>query len=184
MTTSTLTARPGLDGLTPGRWAVVPSRSRLALDARVLGRVGVQGRFTEMAGHLDVAADRLASRIRIAVRTASLTSGSRRLDAVLDASGLVDPSAGPAIRYRSAALHPPGATGRWHVAGTLSTARGERPLTLELTGPPAVRGGRVRLHARGMVTRTDIAELLARPGAAGLIGATAHLDLQVELTSA
>jgi polyisoprenoid-binding protein YceI len=183
MTTSTLTAPSGLAGLAPGRWTVVPARSRLALDTRVFGGVGVQGRFTELAGHLDVAADPLESRIRIAVAIASLTSGSRRLDALLDASGLVDPSAGPAIRYRSSALHPPTATSGWRVTGTLGTARGARPLMLELTGPPTARGDRIRLHARGAVTRADIAELLARPGAARLFGATAHLDLQVELAT-
>jgi polyisoprenoid-binding protein YceI len=183
MTTNTLTAPSGLDGLATGRWTVDPARSRLALDARVCGGVGVRGRFTELAGHLDVAPDPLASRIRIAVATASLTSGSRRLDALLDASGLIDPSAGPAIRYRSAALHPPTTSGTWHVTGTLSTARGGRPLALELTGPPPVGDARIRLHARGEVTRADISELLARPGAARLFGATARLDLQIELTA-
>jgi polyisoprenoid-binding protein YceI len=185
MTTFAPPATPpdGLDTLLPGRYTVEATRSLLTLDARVLGRVSVQGRFTELAGHLDVDADPLASRVRIAVATASLTSGSRGLDAVLASSGLVDPSAGPAIRYRSSALHPPDRGAGWRVGGVLSTARGARPLTLELNGPPAVRGHRVRLHARGTVTRADIAELLARPGAARLFGATAELDLRVELTS-
>jgi polyisoprenoid-binding protein YceI len=183
MTTSTPAAPSCLAELAPGRWAVVAARSRLALDARVLGGVRVQGRFAGPAGYFDVAADPLESRIRIAVPTASLTSGNRGLDTLLDASGLVDPSAGPEIRYRSSALHAPTATTGWRVAGTLSTARGERPLALELTGPPAVRGARVRLHARGMVTRADIATLLARPGAARLFGTTATLDLGVELAA-
>jgi polyisoprenoid-binding protein YceI len=183
MTTNTLPAPTGLDALAPGRFTVDPARSRLVLDTRVFGRVGVQGRFTELAGHLDVAPDPRDSRIRIAVSTASLTSGSRGLDALLAASGLVDPSAGPAIRYRSTALHPPDATTGWRVTGTLGTARGSRPLTLGLAGPPTTRGGRVRLHARGTVTRGDIAELLARPGAAKVFGATAQLDLRVELAS-
>ena len=187
MTTNTVPAPSGLgglDGLAPGRWTVDPARSRLVLDARVFGRVGVQGRFTELTGHLDVAADPLDSRIRIAVPTASLTSGSRNLDTLLDASGLVDPAAGPAIRYRSAALHPPTATAGWRVTGTLSTARGGRPLGLELTRPPGVRGHRIRLHARGTVTRADIAVLLARPGAARVFGPTAQLNLRIELAAA
>ncbi|HYH29674.1 MAG TPA: YceI family protein [Pseudonocardia sp.] len=178
MTTNTA-VRP-LRPAVAGRWTVDAARSRVVLDARVFGVVAVRGRFTELTGHLDVGADPLESRIAIDVHTGSLTAGNARVDTALAASGLIDPAAGPVIAYRSTGVRrAPG--GGWQVAGALRTARGARPIVLRLAGPPAAVDGRMRLHARGRITRDDVAALLSRPGAAGVIGRTAELDLRVEL---
>jgi polyisoprenoid-binding protein YceI len=184
-TTTTSGALPGRPVSVPatGRWQVDADRSRLLLDARVFGVVAVRGRFTAVTGHLDLPPDPLQSRIAIGVRTDSLTAGNTRVDTALAASGLIDPSAGPEIGYRSRGVHrAPG--GGWRVAGVLHTSRGARPLVLRVAGPPAVAAGRMRLHARGRITRDDIAALLSRPGATGLIGPTAELDLRVDLARA
>jgi polyisoprenoid-binding protein YceI len=179
-----LPARPQppdvVSGPTACRWHVDGARSRLLLDARVFGVVAVRGRFTAVAGHLDLPPDPLQSRIVIGVRTGSLTTGSARVDTALAASGLIDPSAGPVIGYRSTGVHR-APEGGWQITGVLRTSRGARPLVLRLAGPPATAAGRMRLHARGRITRDDIAALLSRPGATGLIGPTAELDLRVEL---
>ncbi|WP_232666158.1 YceI family protein [Pseudonocardia sp. TRM90224] len=167
-------------GLTSGRWAVRAAGSRLLLETKACGFVGVQGRFTSVAGHVDVAADPQASSIRISVATASLTSGNARRDALLDAAGLIDPEAGPYLRFRSVALRcfPSG----WEVDGLLGTARGALPLRLALAEPVATEHG-VRLRASGTIARSTIDALIARPGAARLLGPSATLDLTVELTS-
>jgi polyisoprenoid-binding protein YceI len=167
--------------LARGRWRVDPSRTRLVLDTQVLGMVGVSGRFPHVSGHLDVAADPAASRIDVAVRAASLTSGSARLDALLAASGLVDPGAGPVIRYRSGPLVASCGTPLRCVDGVLATARGERSVRLTLAAAVATGAG-FRLHVRGRIGRDTITELLSRPGAARLLGPEARLDLAVTLT--
>ena len=182
MSTRALPAPPQLHGLDTGPWTVVTGRSQVLLDARVFGMIAVRGRFTEFSGQLDLTPEPLQSRIAIDVRTDSLTAGNTRVDTALAASGLVDPSAGPLISYRSTGLHRTPSGDGWQVAGVLRTARGARPIVLRLAGPPATRAGRLRLHASGRITRDDIAALLSRPGAAALIGPTAELDLRVELT--
>ncbi|MEJ3655205.1 YceI family protein [Actinomycetes bacterium KLBMP 9759] len=167
-------------GLTSGRWAVRAAGSRLLLETKVCGLVGVQGRFTSVSGHVDVAADPRDSSIRISVATASLTSGNARRDALLDAAGLIDPEAGAYLRFRSVALRrvPSG----WEVDGMLGTARGARPLRLALADPVATGHG-MRLRASGTVERSTIDALIARPGTARLLGPSAALDLTVELAS-
>lgn len=182
MTTNTAIRPPIIrpDGIAAGRWTVDAARSRLLLDARVCGVVEVRGRFTELAGELDATADPPGARLGIDVVAGSLTSGNDRIDALLAASGLIDPDAGELIRYRSASLHPTAAP--VSVAGVLGTARGRRPLVLRLASPPTASGTHIRLHVRGVITRDDIGHLLARPGAARLIGPTAGLDLRVELS--
>lgn len=162
----------------PGRWAVQAAGSQLLLEARVCGMVGVQGRFTAVTGQVDIAADPRASSIRIDVGIASLTTGNARRDALLTAAGLIDPDAGPVIRFRSAALGWTGAAG-W-VDGVVCTARDARLVRLALDAP-LVDGERMRVRARGRIGRDDIDGLLARPGCARLMGPTAELDLTVEL---
>lgn len=117
-------------------------------------------------------------RISIDVATVSLTTGNRRRDAMLAAVGLIDHAAAPLIHYRSCVLSE--RDGRWKVDGMISTTRGARPLALDVAEPAAVDGS-VRLHARGRISRGDIADLLARPGAAPLLGPSADLSLTVEL---
>lgn len=164
-----------------GRWAVCAAGSQVLLEAKVCGMVGVQGRFTAVSGEVEFAADPRASRIRIDVLAGSLTTGNARRDALLTAAGLIDPAAGPVIRFRSGELGWSAGSG-W-VDGTLRTARGRRPIRLELDAPRS-DGERMQVRARGLIRRDDIDHLLARPGCARLIGPTAELDLTVELTPA
>lgn len=167
--------------LATGRWAVCAAGSQVLLEAKVCGMVGVRGRFTAVSGEVDFAADPLASRIRIDVRADSLTTGNTRRDALLTAAGLIDPDAGPVIRFRSGELGWSAGSG-W-VDGTLRTARGRRPVRLQLD-PPHRDGERMQVRAHGRIGRDDIDHLLARPGCARLIGPTAALDLTVELMPA
>ncbi|WP_219413657.1 YceI family protein [Pseudonocardia nigra] len=174
-------ADPAAAELAPGWWTVDPARTRLLLDTQVLGAVAVRARFPRVSGAVEVTAGPpagpVAVAVDVAVETASLTSGSPRLDALLGASGLVDPAAGPLIRYRARRL-PIGAPRT--VDGSLATARGERPVRLTVVDAGMAATG-FRLHLRGVVDRETVAGLLARPGAARLIGPRSRLDLTVAL---
>jgi polyisoprenoid-binding protein YceI len=167
-------------GLATGRWWVHAAGSRLLLDARVCGMVGVRGRFTEVAGRVDIAPDPVDSRLHIQVLAASLTTGNAGRDALLTAAGLIDPDAGPVLHFRSRTLSRGSGQASWRVDGLLSTARGDRPLTLALS-TACVAGAEIRIDATGRIGRDDIAYLPARPGTARLLGPVAELDLTVTL---
>lgn len=174
-------------GLRAGRWTVDPQRSRLELDMRVAGMVGLRGRFTGMSGHLDLGRDTgpdlgpgpPGGAVFVEVETGSLTTGSGYRDRILTGAGIIDPQAGPTITYRSHTITPVGAG--WRVAGVLGTARCALPLRL------AVESSRctpteIRLSAHGSITRDEMVRLLTRPGAAALLGPSADLDLTITLS--
>ncbi|GAA1836474.1 YceI family protein [Pseudonocardia ailaonensis] len=167
MTTTTLAP--------PTRWTVDPTRSRLTIGTRIGGLLPVRGRFTDVAGRIRLGAAPADSRIEIAVRTGSLTSGNAATDRMLHASGLVDPAAGPVLRFRSTRLV--AADDGWLLDGELSTERGSRPLRLGLR---CRHGATLLAVAGGEIDRADVGFLLARPGAEALLGARSPLDLRIE----
>lgn len=163
----------------PGRWTVTPAGSRLLMDTTVRGVIAVRGRFTDVAGHVDVASDLGESRMWINVTAASLTTGFARLDRMLTTAGLIDPDAGPVVRFRSQRVQE-GPAGLL-VDGTLATDRASRPLRLEVALPRTADSAGLCVRARGRIGRDVIGALLARPGTERLLGATAELDLTVAL---
>lgn len=153
--------------------------SMLRIRTRIGGLVGVEGRFTDVHGRLEVSPEGTV-RVEIAAVAASLTTGSPRQDRLFTASGLIDPAAGPLIYYRAvlcSAVVQSGADSA--IEGTVSTRRGTRALRLTVRcSAPAGRG--VRAAARGQISREDIGFLLARPGCERLLGTHAQLDLLVQ----
>ncbi|MDN5857022.1 MAG: YceI family protein [Pseudonocardia sp.] len=188
MTTTTCAPAPStlLDPATglpaPGRWRVVAAASRLYLDATFRGLFGIRGRFTDLAGYIDVGDDLAGCRMRIDVAAASLTTGSATRDAMLTAAGLIDPDAGPALRFRSRALAHNGAG--LVVEGLVGTDRAVAPLRLDVATPRVASGPILTLRAGGAIGRDAIGALLTRPGVERLLGATSKLDLTVALQPA
>jgi polyisoprenoid-binding protein YceI len=175
MTTTTSALLEPMTGLPArGRWTVDTARLELTTTFRGLFRL--RGRFTEAVGYLDVGAEVGGCRMRIDVAAASLTTGSAARDAMLTAAGLVDPAAGPLLRFRSRRIVHRG-TGLV-VDGTVGTARAVAPLRLAVQLPQRAGGG-LTLRAHGRIGREVIGALLTRPGVEQLLGATATVDLTV-----
>jgi len=184
---TTTTAAPALldprTGLpTPGRWTVDAAATRLELATTFRGLFGLRGRFTDAVGFLDVGAEAGGCRMRIDVAAASLTTGSAARDAMLHAAGLVDPAAGPLLRFRSRRIvhRGPGLV----VDGTVGTDRAVAPLRLAVQLPQRASGGGLTLRAYGRIGRDTIGALLTRPGVEQLLGATATVDLTVAVRRA
>ncbi|MGI5130941.1 YceI family protein [Pseudonocardia sp. CA-107938] len=172
MTAPTLT--PAL--LDPGRWIVDAAASSLRLETTFRGLFALRGRFTQATGHLDVD-DRVAGcRMHVDVATASLTTGSAARDAMLAAAGLVDPTAGPLLGFRSHRVVRRAAG--LLVEGAVSTDRAVAPLRLAVE-LPRLSGGTTALRAWGRIPRKEIGALLTRPGMEQLLGPTAALNLTV-----
>lgn len=169
----------------PGRWRVVAGGSRLHMAATFRGLFGIRGRFTDVAGYLDVGDEPEGCRMRIDVCAASLTTGSATRDAMLTAAGLIDPDAGPALRFRSRRIARHG-TGLM-VDGVVGTHRAVAPLRLvaELPtpAPGSPSGATLTVRASGTISRDAIGALLTRPGVEQLLGPISHLDLTVAVTA-
>ena len=179
---TTLTGMTLLDQLATGRrWVVDAGRSRVELEMHVAGLVAVRGRFTRVRGHLDRPDEsgEEGCAVHVDVEAASLTTGSACRDAVLNAAGIIDTAAGPLITYRSRTLRP-APHGGWQVLGVIGTARCALPLRLAVGDPETTPEG-VMLHGRGELSRDDVVRLVARSGAAVLMGPTATLDLTLAL---
>ncbi|WP_219418266.1 YceI family protein [Pseudonocardia nigra] len=180
MTTTTAAPVRSL-GLPTGRWVVDARRSHLGVAVRIGGLATVRGRFTDVRGHVDVAAEPERSAVVAEIRTGSLTSGSPRWDRILTAAGLVDAAAHPVLTYRSTALRALPTPGRWRLDGVLTTRRGAERLTFALAGPTAGADGRAGFRARAKLPAVVAAQLLARRDAELLLGPDLALDLQVEV---
>jgi polyisoprenoid-binding protein YceI len=81
---------PGLDALTPGTWTVDPSHSNVTFVARHLVVAKVRGRFTDFAGTITVADDRLASQVQATVQAVSVTTDDDGRDAHLRGTDFFD----------------------------------------------------------------------------------------------
>ena len=167
---------------TRGRWRVVAAASRLHMDASFRGLFGIRGRFTDVAGYIDVGDDLEGTRMRIDVRAASLTTGSATRDAMLSAAGLIDPDAGPVLRFASRRIARRGAA--LVVDGLIGTDRAVAPLRLDVELPLAAPATVLGLRARGGIDRDTIGALLTRPGVERMLGPTSTLDLTVALRPA
>lgn len=162
-----------------GRWVLDAGRSNLRVSVKVGFLATVYGRFCDMSGHVDISRDLLSSRIAVEVGTASLTSGSSHMDALLHGAGIVDSKANPIIAFESTALKAE-SDGTWWLHGDLATGNGSLPASLQLNEPTVIQPGRMRFRATGSLPTRDAVWLLSHPGVERLLGRHMGLDLTVE----
>lgn len=90
LTAPAMSASSALDALTPGTWTVDPSHSNIMFIARHLVVAKVRGRFTDFAGTVTVADDRLASQVEATVQAASVSTDDDARDAHLRSGDFFD----------------------------------------------------------------------------------------------
>lgn len=90
LTAPAMSASSALDALTPGTWTVDPSHSNITFIARHLVVAKVRGRFTDFAGTVTVADDRLASQVEATVQAASVSTDDDARDAHLRSGDFFD----------------------------------------------------------------------------------------------
>ncbi len=161
------------------RWMIDAARSSLQVSVTVGPFVTVRGRFAEMRGSVQVADDPGRSRVEVRVGTASLTSGSATMDALLRNAGVIDSVRNPVICFDSRVLRFDPHSGRWLLVGLLATHGGVLDVTLRMPEPMLATDGTLRVSARGQLTSRDAVRLLSHPGLDRLLGRTMGLDLTV-----
>ena len=161
-----------------GQWVVDAGRSSLQVSVKVGVFATAHGRFTDLEGDVELCDRPQDSAVEVTVATASLTSGSSTMDAMLRGAGIVDCAANPTLTFRARDLRP--TRHGWELEGDLLTAGGTLPLTLQMDEPEA-EGDDLRLRARGAIASADAVRLLSRPGLGALLGRTMTLDLQIVL---
>ncbi|MEY4607423.1 MAG: hypothetical protein RLY45_2183 [Actinomycetota bacterium] len=97
-----------LSSLTPGTWNVDPTHSSLEFTVRHLMISKVNGRFTDFAGSVTVAADPLQSSVEATVQTASITTHDDGRDGHLRSGDFFAVDEHPQMRLVSTGLEPDG----------------------------------------------------------------------------
>jgi polyisoprenoid-binding protein YceI len=93
----------------PGRWEVDPARSSIGFVARHLLVTKVKGRFTRLAGSIEVTEDPSDSSVRAMADTTSLTTGDRTRDDHLRSADFFDVEQWPTIAVVGSGLRSKGA---------------------------------------------------------------------------
>ncbi len=179
---ATAGGRPAPEVAAPGRWTIDASRSNLQISVKV-GLLGtVRGRFTTIAGRVEMSADPTDSHISVEVATSSLTSGSAHWDAVLISAGLVDTAMNPTIAFESTGMRAHGSG--WELTGILLTNRGCLSVTFTLACLSEDNTDRIRFRASGNLSSKDAVRLLSQPSFERLIGKTMGIEMTVEAVRA
>ena len=162
-----------------GHWQIDAARSTLQVSVTVGLLATVRGRFAQVSGSVQIAADPRASSVSVSVGTSSLTSGSTTMDTLLHQAGVVDSARNPAVAFASRAVRPAAKAGRWLLDGLLATDGGILDVTLEMPEPALGPDGTLQVSARGQLSTRDAVRLLSHPGVDRLLGRTMGLDLTV-----
>jgi polyisoprenoid-binding protein YceI len=125
-----------------GRYTLSPDRSSLAFSIRSVAGAGINARFRQFTGLIDIdPRDVGRSSVAITIRPASVETGQERIDAFLKSDAVFDVADNPTIRFRSTAVR---RTGEKTATITgLLTARGH-------TGPATFHAELVSLSGRAI----------------------------------
>lgn len=133
MTTSTLGTRRygGLDIPGPGTFTIDPIHTTVGFVARHLMVSKVRGSFATVGGVITIAADPLASEVRVTIGAASITTGAADRDNHLRSADFLDVDTYPTITFRSSGVRQL-AGDRFAVTGELAIRNVTRPVELEV----------------------------------------------------
>lgn len=166
-----------------GRWFVDAARSTLRVRVKVGLFAVVCGTFSDVSGQVEVTADPVGSQVEVAVATASLSSGSRCMDALLHGAGMVDSARNPLLSFVSRAVRVGRSQGTWLLDGLLATDGAVLDVSLQMSDPVRTDGALV-FRATGSLPSAQAVRLLSHQGVERLLGRTMDLDLTVVATRA
>lgn len=184
--TVTLARQGGTELPPPGPWTIDPAHSSVTAVAQHLGISSVRGRFTELAGRIDVApGDVSRSGVAAVIAAASIDTGNAYRDGHLRSPDFLDVERYEHITYRSTGMTPV-ADGRWTVHGDLTLHGLAHPVDLDLTylGTGADAQGVVRAAFRATteLRRDAFAIRYNEVAAAGvaIVGTTLKVELEIQ----
>jgi len=180
MSLTTTTANPAVrtvDGTevpAAGAYALDASHSEVGFAVRHLMVSKVRGRFSDVAGTIEIGENPYESSVSVTIGTASIDTRDEQRDGHLRSGDFFDAEAWPTMTYQSRSVRDAG-KGRYVVEGDLTIKGVTRPVPLELTfeGGAADPWGGLRIgfsakaeidnRRRGLYRAVDrIRELLPR----------------------
>jgi polyisoprenoid-binding protein YceI len=145
----------GVEVPAAGTWRLDPGHAEVAFVGRHFGLTRIRGRFTDVAGTVEIGEDLARSTVEVSIGTASVSSGDERRDAHLRSADFLDVERHPRATFRSTAVEVHGAQAV--VVGDLTLVGRTAPVSLEVTylGHVADPWGddRIVLSARGRLDR-------------------------------
>jgi polyisoprenoid-binding protein YceI len=137
-----------------GRYLIDPAPTTVEFTARTLGLFSVRGRFLDVSGTIDLAADPRQSQVNVRIAAGSLQTRIGQRDAHLTSPAFLDAAAHPTLRFRSTSLQPAGY--HWRLTGDLTVHGVTRPVTLDIQPlSPSPDDGRLRLTATALLRRSE-----------------------------
>ena len=140
-----------------GRWQIDSSHADIAFVGRHFGLTRIRGRFTNVAGEVNIADGISESWVRVEIDMASLNSGDEARDAHLKSSDFFDVERFPTAFFRSTGLHIDGPVAV--VGGELTVKDVTRTVHLEVEYLGEVRdpweNDRAVFSAAAVVNRED-----------------------------
>jgi polyisoprenoid-binding protein YceI len=170
-----------------GRWVIDPVASHVAFSVRHVGLAKVRGRFTDVAGAIEIADDPEASSVTVDIAAASVDTGLTARDEHLRSADFLEVDRYPRLAFRSRAVVRDGS--RWTVAGDLDLHGVVRPVTLdvEFLGAHADADEHLRaiFAATTSIDRHDFGLTWNPAVEAGgiVVGRTVTIELEIEATT-
>jgi len=164
MSLTTTTANPAVrtvDGTevpAAGAYALDASHSEVGFAVRHLMVSKVRGRFSDVAGTIEIGENPYESSVSVTIGTASIDTRDEQRDGHLRSGDFFDAEAWPTMTYQSRSVRDAG-KGRYVVEGDLTIKGVTRPVPLELTfegGAADPWGGlRIGFSAKAEIDRED-----------------------------
>jgi polyisoprenoid-binding protein YceI len=181
----TSTLRPDLSLPAAGVYSIDPSHSEVGFSVRHLMVSKVRGRFTGVAGRIEVAADPLDSKVDARIETATVHTGDDQRDAHLRSADFFAAEEHPEMRFVSRAVRAAD-RGRYEVDGDLTIRGVALPVTLAVeflgSATDPWGGERIGLSATADIDREAWGLTWNQAIEAGgvLVGRTVRVELEVE----
>ena len=171
-----------------GTWQIDRSHTSAEFVARHLMIAKVRGRFTDVAGTIEIGEVPEQSSAHVTIQTASITTADKGRDAHLRSPDFLDAERFPTLEFRSTTVENNGS--RWLVAGDLTIRDVTRSVVLDVEFDGAATdpygNSKIAFSASTQVNREDFGLTWNAPLEAGgvLIGPKVRIELNVEAVKA
>ena len=171
-----------------GTWAIDRSHTSAEFVARHLMIAKVRGRFTDVAGTIEIDDVPEHSSANVTIQAASITTGDDGRDAHLRSPDFLDVERFPTLEFRSTAVTHDGS--RWQVAGDLTIRDVTRSVVLDVEFDGAATdpwgNSKIAFTASTQLNREDFGLTWNAPLEAGgvVVGPKVRIELSVEAVKA
>jgi polyisoprenoid-binding protein YceI len=171
-----------------GTWQLDRSHTSAEFVARHLMIAKVRGRFSDVAGTIEIGEAPEQSSAHVTIQAASITTGDESRDAHLRSPDFLDVERFPTLEFRSTTVENEGS--HWLVAGDLTIRDVTRSVVLDVEFDGAVTdpygNRRIAFSASTQVNREDFGLTWNAPLEAGgvVVGPKVRIELGVEAVRA